>query len=112
MKTIPILLFSLFATLIYGQGVTSAEIAGLITDNNGEPLIGATILAVHEPSGTQYGTATREDGRFNILGVRVGGPYTVTVSYVGYRDYVEKDITMNLGQSLQFNVKMKESTTQ
>ncbi|MEO5583405.1 MAG: carboxypeptidase regulatory-like domain-containing protein, partial [Saprospiraceae bacterium] len=109
MKTILMLLFSLLGTLMYSQGVTSAEIAGLITDVNGEPLIGATVLAIHEPSGSQYGTATREDGRFNISSVRVGGPYRVTVSYVGYRDYVEKEITMSLGQILQFNVKMKES---
>ena len=76
----------------FGQGVTSANIAGLITDKSGEPLIGATVIAIHEPSGSQYGTATREDGRFNIPNVRIGGPYSITVSYVGYNTYQEKNI--------------------
>ena len=109
LKVITSALFSLITTLTFGQGVTSAEIAGLITDNNGEPLIGATVIALHEPSGTQYGTSTREDGRFNISAVRVGGPYIITVQYVGFKDYEEKNITMSLGQTLQFNAKMKES---
>ena len=70
--------------LILGQGATTAALNGIITDQNGEPLPSATIIAVHVPSGTQYGTTSRTDGKYNILGLRVGGPYTVTVSYIGY----------------------------
>ena len=83
----------------FAQGVTSANIAGLITDDKGEPLIGATVVAVHEPSGSQYGTSTREDGRFTIPNVRIGGPYTITVNYVGYKNYEEKRHNPFIGQT-------------
>ncbi len=104
------LFFSILAGLSFGQGVTSATIAGLITDTEGEALIGATVLALHEPSGSRYGTSTREDGRFALPNVRIGGPYTITVSYVGYKDYQEKNITLSLGQILQFNVSLADES--
>jgi len=109
-KVLATLLFTCLAAIVMGQGVTSATIAGLITETTGEPLIGATVLALHEPSGSQYGTSTREDGRFTIPNVRIGGPYTITVSYVGYRDYEEKEINLSIGQVLQFNVKMQDES--
>ncbi|RMF21641.1 MAG: carboxypeptidase regulatory-like domain-containing protein, partial [Bacteroidetes bacterium] len=66
------------------QGVTTSTLQGVVEDANGERLIGANVLAVHEPSGTIYGTATDLEGNFRIPGMRVGGPYKVTVSYTGY----------------------------
>ncbi len=71
------------------QGVTTAAIAGVVTDSAGAPLTGATVVAVHGPSGTQYSAVTRADGRFNIPGMRVGGPYRVRASFVGYRPAVQ-----------------------
>ena len=109
-KVLATLLFTCLAAFVFGQGVTSATIAGLITETGGEPLIGATVLALHEPSGSQYGTSTREDGRFTIPNVRIGGPYTITVSYVGYKEYIEKEINLSIGQVLQFNVKMMDES--
>lgn len=109
-KVLAVLLFSGLAIVAFGQGVTSATIAGLITETSGEPLIGATVLALHEPSGSQYGTSTREDGRFTIPNVRIGGPYTITVTYVGYKTYEEKDINLSIGQVLQFNVKLLDES--
>ncbi|MBK8777632.1 MAG: hypothetical protein IPO25_09575 [Saprospiraceae bacterium] len=46
-KIILMILFAGISTLSFGQGVTSANIAGLITDKSGEPLIGATVIAIH-----------------------------------------------------------------
>jgi len=109
-KVLATLLFTCLAAFSIAQGVTSATIAGLITESSGEPLIGATVLALHEPSGSQYGTSTREDGRFTIPNVRIGGPYIISVTYVGYKDYVEKDINLSIGQVLQFNVKMADQS--
>ena len=65
--------------------VTTSSMSGKITlMSSGETAIGATVIAVHEPSGTQYASVSNVDGRFNIQGMRVGGPYRVTVSYIGY----------------------------
>ncbi len=89
--------------------VTTSSINGLITDTNNEPLIGASVLAVHTPSGSNYGAITRTDGRFNLPGLRIGGPYTITVSYVGYQETTDENIFLNLGQTFTFNKQLSES---
>jgi hypothetical protein len=97
------LLYITCTTTIYAQGVTTASINGRVTDDKGEPLPAATILAVHVPSGTPYGTTTRNDGKYNLNGLRVGGPYTITVSYVGYKTQKKENVFLELGQSLTLN---------
>ncbi len=82
---------------------------GQVTDVNGEALIGANILAVHTPSGSAYGNSTNVDGYFRIPNMRVGGPYTITISYTGFEDYVKNDVYLNLGQSFKLNVPLSES---
>lgn len=88
--------------------ITTSSMSGKVV-SNGEAIIGATVLAVHEPSGTQYGTITNVDGRFNLQGMRVGGPYRVEVSYVGYQSAIFKGITLQLGEVYVLNVDLKES---
>ena len=91
------LLLSL-ATLTIGYGqVTTSAISGTIRDASNEVLIGATIEAVHLPSGTSYGTSTDVDGTYRISGMRIGGPYSVTVSYVGYATKTQSNVILNLG---------------
>nr|HMN49939.1 carboxypeptidase-like regulatory domain-containing protein [Ignavibacteriaceae bacterium] len=75
----------LFQGNIFAQGVTTSAMNGMVYDGKGEALPGANIIAVHVPSGTQYGTTSRVDGKYNLNGLRPGGPYTVTVSFVGYK---------------------------
>src|SRR2546421_5171293 len=84
-------------TVLGAQGVTTAAIAGLVTDSSGVPLEGARVVAVHGPSGTAYSAVTRADGRFTIPGMRVGGPYTVSVTVVGHRRAVQDQIQLTLG---------------
>jgi hypothetical protein len=93
---------------MYSQ-VTTSGINGKITTVNNESLPGATIVVVHQPSGTQYGTITNNDGRFNIEGMRSGGPYSVNVSFVGYSTEKYSGITLYLGESYSLNVILKES---
>lgn len=82
------------------QGITTAALEGRVLDaTTGEGLPGATVVAVHEPSGTRYGAATRGDGRYDLGGLRVGGPYSVTASFVGYQTATEADVTLALGQT-------------
>ena len=89
--------------------VTTSGISGRITSNN-ESLPGAAIVAVHVPSGTQYGTVTNADGRFSLLGMRTGGPYKVEVSFVGYSKASFSDINLSLGETFVLNSSLKEST--
>lgn len=79
---------------------------------DGEPVIGATVQAVHEPSGTRYNTVTNVDGRYAIQGMRVGGPYKVSVSYIGYNKKEFTGITLQLGETYNLNAKMSEDASQ
>lgn len=96
----------LFAGSALAQGVTTASIFGRVTDSKGEALPAATVIATHTPSGTRYGANTREDGRYNLPAVRVGGPYTVTVSYVGYNNQEQSGIMLKLGDNFAVNFVM------
>lgn len=101
----------LITATAFSQGVTTSAIGGKVTDNTGEPLLGASIVAVHVPSGTVYGAATDFDGFYRISGMRTGGPYKVTFSYVGFNDDVKEGIFLNLGSTNKINSQMAESAT-
>ena len=93
--------------------VTTSSMAGFVTfAGDGESVIGATVQAVHEPSGTRYNAVTNVNGRFSIQGMRTGGPYTVTVSYVGYQPRVVKEVILQLAETYSLNVKMSENSTE
>ena len=94
--------------------VTTSEMSGVVTvgDAKGEPVIGATVQAVHGPSGTRYATVTNVDGRFNIQGMRTGGPYSVTVSYIGYQTKVLNGITLQLGETYNLAVWITEDANE
>lgn len=100
----------LFATMSFAQGVTTSSLGGQITDNAGAPLPGATVVAVHVPTGSKYGTATDFDGYYRISNMKSGGPYKVTISYVGFQDFTKEGITLQLGESKRISTKMVEST--
>jgi hypothetical protein len=88
--------------------VTTANMRGVVTDDSGNPLEAATVVAIHTPSGAQYGITTRQDGRFYLPNLRVGGPYKVTASFIGYTDGIEDGIFLTLGQTA--NVKFELAT--
>lgn len=107
LRTSILLALAMLPLLVSAQGVTRASIFGQLLDaDNGEPLIGATIQAVHTPTGTTYGNITDLDGFFRLPGVRVGGPYTITATYVGYEPVVKENINLQLGQAFEFSPKM------
>jgi hypothetical protein len=94
---------------VLAQGVTTAAIHGVVNDQAGNPLPGANVIATHEPSGTTYGASTRNDGRFNLVNIRVGGPYTLRISYVGYQQEVIENITVALGENLDFTISLSDA---
>lgn len=92
--------------------VTTASLSGQVTEPNGEPIIGATVIAVHQPSGTSYGTATNADGRYSIQGMRVGGPYKITYSYIGKQSVVLNDINLELGENTQLDIYLEDASSE
>ena len=99
----------LAGTLAYAQ-VTTSSLSGRITDEKGQPALGAAVVATHEPSGTVYGAVVNENGQYNIVGMRAGGPYKVEVSSVGYNSVVYKDVTIQLAEAYNLDAVLKEST--
>jgi outer membrane receptor for ferrienterochelin and colicin len=113
--TVPILFLALLflgAPAVHAQGVTSATLTGTVVDANGETLPGANVIAVHEPTGSRYGTTTSPNGKFNLPNVRVGGPYTVTASFVGYQSKRETGIRLSLGETRELTFELQERTQQ
>jgi len=92
------------------QVVTTSGLRGLVTDDTGAPLPGANVVAVHTPSGTRFGVATRADGYYNLTNLRVGGPYTVTVSFVGFQPFEAEGIQLALGQEQELSVRLVPAT--
>jgi len=104
-------LLMLFCAASLLAQVTTSSINGSVRDANGEALIGATVRAVHQPSGTVYGTATNTDGRFNIQNMRVGGPYSVEVSYIGFQTQTYNNITLALGVPYSLEARISQGGT-
>ena len=109
LRRLLIALVALVSAPAFAQGVTTAAINGTVADANGDGLPGATVLAVHEPSGTRYGIATRTDGQYNLRNLRVGGPYTVTVSFIGYTTEQRTDINLSLSQDEKIDFVLTEA---
>mgnify|MGYP004500927315 FL=1 len=91
--------------------ITTSSVSGKITAD-GEDVIGATIKAVHQPSGTVYRAVTNIDGRYSIQGMRPGGPYVLEVTYVGYKNKQVKGISLSLGQNTVLNETLTEDAAQ
>jgi len=106
-----VFVFLLVTVMIYGQGATTSSMSGKITDSNGEPLSGASVVAIHVPSGTQYATIADNAGNYRIQNMRVGGPYTVNVSFIGYTTNSYTEIVLKLGETYVQDGQLSESTT-
>jgi len=112
-KHLFLMLMFLFGSLImFGQGATTSALTGRIVDNKGQAMPGATILAIHVTSGTQYGALTNNEGFFTIQGMRPGGPYKIDVSFVGYSKKTFTDITLLLGEAYVLKTDLTESASQ
>jgi outer membrane receptor protein involved in Fe transport len=97
---------------LFAQGITTAAIGGIVVSTTGEPLPGANIVAVHTTSGTTYGTSSRPNGRYTIPNVRIGGPYTVTVSFVGYKKQMRENVYTTLSQTVDQDFELVEEAIQ
>ena len=98
MKKLLTLFLALIASVSMMAQVTTSNLSGKIADEKG-PLPGATVIATHVPSGTFYGTTTNSEGRYSLQGMRVGGPYTVEVRFVGCTPSKAENLYLKLGET-------------
>jgi hypothetical protein len=108
-KNLLLALLFLFTTAATFAQVTSSSMTGTIKDAKGEALPGVTVKATHVPSGTTYATSTNSNGLFNLPGMRVGGPYTVELSFIGFSKSTYTDIVLQLGQPYILNSTLTNS---
>jgi hypothetical protein len=113
------LLLTLSLTVVTSLGllaqITTSGISGRVigvSSGKEDALPGATIVATHVPSGTTYGTVTVADGRYTIPGMRVGGPYTIRFSFIGYKEQVFENVSLNLGVLSTIDIRLVEEGTQ
>ncbi len=109
LKNIILLSLVVLLSFVVRAQETTAEIQGLVSNGEGT-LPSATVIATHMPTGTKYGTTTREDGRYNLPNLKIGGPYSIEVSFVGNQPAHQDGITLFLGQTFKANFILKEST--
>jgi hypothetical protein len=83
--------------------VTTSSLTGTVKGTDGASLVGATVSAIHTPSGTKYTTTTVKNGGFNVSNMRVGGPYTIEITYVGYEAFKLDEIYLKLADPFILN---------
>lgn len=103
-------LLLLFMPFLLVAQVTTGTIVGTIKGTDGKGLAGASIEAVHVPSGTRYKTASMGEGRFTLPSLRVGGPYKVTVTFVGFGEQSLTDLTVQLGEPTRADFTLENSS--
>ena len=110
MRKLAFLFLSLFAFCTASAQVTTSSMSGRVADTDGQPIIGATIVAVHTPTGTQYATASTRNGQFNLGGMRVGGPYDVEVSFIGCNTEKIEGIYLTIGEEATLDFVLREDS--
>ena len=111
-KTLLLAVTTLIASSVAFAQVTTSSLGGKITDDKGETVIGAAVIATHVPSGTTYGAVTNLEGRYYINGMRAGGPYTIEISNLGYQSVIFNEVTLQLGEQTVLDAWMAEASEQ
>ncbi|WP_425636415.1 carboxypeptidase regulatory-like domain-containing protein [Algoriphagus yeomjeoni] len=113
LKSLVSLVLVVIATIGVSQAqVTTSSVVGLVVDAQGETLPGANVVATHVPSGTRYGAVTNLDGRFTIPNMRIGGPYTIQVSFIGFQAASYNNVVLRLGEPFALSVTLNDDSTE
>lgn len=110
-KILPFFITLMSLCMLAGAQVTTSSVSGIAKQKNGEPLAGATVTAIHQPSGTKYVTTANKTGTFTIPGMRPGGPYTITIESVGFQKQTIENINIALGDDYNAQVALEPSNT-
>src|SRR5437763_6552305 len=94
------------------QGVTSAAVAGRVTDDAGAPVPAAQISLTNGSTGQRYAARSRDDGRYTFENVDVGGPYTLAARALGFEPKTSTPFNLQLGQRFVLDVSLKRSAVQ
>ena len=111
-KILLIALLVISTYTLWSQGSTTSSMNGTITDSNGEAIPGATVIAVHQPTNAQFGNITDVTGTYRLNNMNVGGPYTVTISFVGFETFTQAGVYLDLGQTFRLDANLSEDITQ
>jgi hypothetical protein len=111
LKVVSLFLMGMFFSFSGFAQVTTSSLSGEVVEPSGEPSIGATVIAKHLPSGSVYSGLTNSSGRYNLANMRVGGPYHVEITFVGYQKAVFDEVYLQLGQPYVINHKFVEEGT-
>ncbi len=104
--SVPVIVLFL-SSLVHAQGVTTATLSGRVLDETGRPLPNATVIVLHGPTGVSSGVFSRGDGRYNVAGLRTGGPYEIRVSYIGFQTAVRQGVSLTMGQRLRTDFRLR-----
>ncbi len=105
-----IVLLLLLTPFIMKAQITTSSITGTVKGASDEPLAGATVTAIHQPTGTKYATTSRAGGQFTINNMRVGGPYTIEISFVGFVTDKQEEVYLKLAEPFLFTTTLKSGT--
>ena len=109
-KITQVLMLAILGLFLAGTSIaqiTTSGMNGKVTGPDGNGLIGATVVAIHVPTGTQFGGISDGEGFFRLPNMDVGGPYTVKVSYIGFEAWTTEGIYLTLGQTFKLNPGLK-----
>ncbi|MDO9036800.1 MAG: carboxypeptidase regulatory-like domain-containing protein, partial [Lutibacter sp.] len=106
------MLIAVFSVVSVFSQVTTSKIQGVVSDEASIGLFGANVVAKHLPTGTVSGTITMESGRYSLQNLRIGGPYTITISYIGYKTVEYTDVYLTLGTAFDLDIKMESESEQ
>jgi hypothetical protein len=110
-RILPFIIAFLTLPALINAQITTSSLTGTVKNSDGEDLIGATISAIHQPTGTRYTTASRTGGIYNIPNMRSGGPYTIQVTYVGHKSETYSDITLALAEATIINSVLQKTSS-
>ena len=106
-----LLVFLLCSPALFSQ-VTTATLSGIVKDPKGAPLPSATVVIEYPDAGFKQTLATKGDGRFTVPNLRVGGPYTVSVSFINYQSSVTDNVYLELGQNNSVEIQLHEKAAE
>jgi outer membrane receptor protein involved in Fe transport len=110
MKKLITLFFFVFGLFVMSGQTTTSNIKGVVKNAAGMAIDGASVLAIHTPTGTKYSSISNAEGRFSILNMRVGGPYKVAVTFIGSRKEEFNEVYLDLGKTFSLDAVLADES--